>query len=93
MRFIFRHFPVVATHPHSMNAAEAAEAAAAQGGEEMFWRMHDRLYHRGDRLGEADLTHHAVLLGLEVYRFQSELDTRATRPASAGTSRAALRAA
>jgi protein-disulfide isomerase len=76
VRLLFRHFPIVANHPNSMNAAEAAEAAFAQGGEEMFWRMHDRLYRRGDKLGEHDLTHHAVVLGLEVYRFQSELDTR-----------------
>ena len=38
--------------------------------------MHDRLYRRGDKLGEHDLTHHAVILGLEIYRFQSELDSR-----------------
>lgn len=76
VRFVFRHFPIVTHHPNSMNAAEAAEAAFAQGDEEMFWRMHDRLYRRGDKLGEHDLTHHAVVLGLEIYRFQSELDTR-----------------
>ena len=28
VRFVFRHFPIIANHPNSMNAAEAAEAAS-----------------------------------------------------------------
>src|SRR5260370_12847046 len=35
VRFVFRHFPTIRTHPHSMRAAEAAEAAGAQ---EKFWK-------------------------------------------------------
>ncbi len=31
LRFIFRHFPQAEVHPHAEMAAEAAEAAAAQG--------------------------------------------------------------
>ena len=38
LRFVFRHFPTSRTHPHSLRAAEAAEAAGAQ---EKFWEMHD----------------------------------------------------
>ena len=41
LRFVFRHFPTVKTHPHSLRAAEAAEAAAAQG---KFWEMHNELF-------------------------------------------------
>lgn len=41
LRFVFRHFPTVRTHPHSLRAAEAAEAAGAQG---KFWQMHDELF-------------------------------------------------
>src|SRR5262249_12535127 len=41
LRFAFRHFPTVQTHPHSLRAAEAAEAAATQG---KFWEMHDELF-------------------------------------------------
>src|SRR5690349_13301941 len=41
LRFVFRHFPTVKTHPHSVRAAEAAEAAGAQG---KFWEMHDELF-------------------------------------------------
>src|SRR5207244_3506794 len=37
LRFVFRNFPLVAIHPHALQAAEAAEAADAQG---QFWAMH-----------------------------------------------------
>lgn len=41
LRFVFRHFPTVKTHPHSLRAAEGAEAAGAQG---KFWEMHDAIF-------------------------------------------------
>src|SRR6185503_16211479 len=41
LRFVFRHFPTDQTHPHSLRAAEAAEAAASQ---QKFWQMHDELF-------------------------------------------------
>jgi len=41
LRFAFRHFPLEQVHPHARHAAEASEAAAAQGA---FWPMHDALY-------------------------------------------------
>ena len=42
--FAFRHFPLRDVHPDAERAAEAAEAAAAQGA---FWQMHDRMYEAG----------------------------------------------
>src|SRR3954449_11312049 len=41
LRFVFRNFPQYNIHPHASTAAQAAEAAAAQG---KFWEMHDVLY-------------------------------------------------
>jgi protein-disulfide isomerase len=41
LRFVFRHFPISTSHPNAEQAAEAAEAAAAQG---RFWPMHDLLF-------------------------------------------------
>lgn len=40
-RFVFRNYPLSSLHPNAPAAAEAAEAAAAQG---KFWEMHDLLY-------------------------------------------------
>ena len=69
--FVFRHFPQSSIHPHASAAAQAAEAAAAQG---KFWEMHDLLFAHQKELGSLDLTHLALQLGLEIYRFQSDLE-------------------
>lgn len=71
MRFVYRHVPSP-DHPHAYLAAEAAEAAGAQG---KFWQMHDRLYQREGELSAADLLDHATALGLDVPRFARELGT------------------
>ncbi len=70
LRFAFRHFPLPAVHPDAQRAAEAAEAAAAQGA---FWAMHDRLYGARGRLAHADLLSAARELGLDEARLASEL--------------------
>lgn len=70
VRFVYRHFPLVNVHPRALRAAEAAEAAAAQG---KFWEMHRRLYLRPDKLEERDLRRHAQEIRLDLDRFDSEL--------------------
>ena len=70
LRFVFRNFPISTAHPHAEQAAEAAEAAAAQG---TFWPMHDLLYENQRRLEMDDLVDYAGRLGLAVARFQREL--------------------
>src|SRR5712664_2332997 len=52
LRFVFRNFPITTSHPHSQQAAEAAEAASAQG---KFWEMHDILYENQANLRQQDL--------------------------------------
>lgn len=69
--FVFRHYPQSSIHLHASAAAQAAEAAAAQG---QFWQMHDLLFSHQQDLATIDLTHLALQLGLEVYGFQSSLD-------------------
>jgi protein-disulfide isomerase len=71
LRFVFRNFPITTSHPHAEQAAEAAEAAAAQG---RFWQMHDVLYENQQRLGDEDLRAYAEQLGLEVGPFDQELN-------------------
>lgn len=62
LRFVLRHFPLDSLHPHAARAAQAAEAAAAQGA---FWEMHDALYAARGHLEDADLAAHAAGLGLD----------------------------
>src|SRR5438105_4769541 len=50
--FVFRNFPLSQSHPHAQQAAEAAEAAGAQG---HFWEMHDTLFEHQQALDDADL--------------------------------------
>ncbi len=70
---VFRHFPIPELHPHAQLAAEASEAAAAQG---RFWAMHDELYAGRGRLTERDLVVHAKRIGLDDRRVRDELAAR-----------------
>ena len=77
LRFAYRHFPLSQIHPHAYQAAEAAEAAGAQG---RFWEMHDLLFEHQDRLGTPDLITYADALGLDLTRFVHDLETHAHAP-------------
>jgi len=70
LRFAFRNFPLTRIHPQAEHAAEAAEAAAAQGA---FWPMHDRLFERQFALEDENLVEYATELGLDADRLAGEL--------------------
>jgi protein-disulfide isomerase len=70
LRFAFRHFPLRTIHPDAERAAQASEAAAAQGA---FWPMHDALYGLRGRLGVEDIAAASATLGLDVERLRAEL--------------------
>jgi Na+/H+ antiporter NhaA len=70
VRYVWRHLPLNDVHPHAQLAAEAAEAAAAQGA---FWPMYDLLLQRQDALRASDLIAHAEQLGLDVDQFSDHL--------------------
>ncbi|HLZ32711.1 MAG TPA: thioredoxin domain-containing protein [Nitrospira sp.] len=70
LRFVFRHFPLNHKHPLAQQAAEAAEAADAQG---QFWAMHNLLFEHQDGLEKGDLYAYAESLDLDVGRFEREL--------------------
>lgn len=70
MRFAFRHMPLTQVHPMAQPAAEAAEAAGAQG---KFWPMHDLIYENQDLLGPALLTRLGQRLGLDMQRFTDDM--------------------
>ncbi len=71
LRFVFRNFPLTRIHPEAEHAAEAAEAAAAQGA---FWPMHDRLFERQFALDDDRLVEYAADLGLDADRLRGELE-------------------
>jgi protein-disulfide isomerase len=70
LRFVFRNFPISTSHPHAEQAAEASEAAAAQG---RFWEMHDHLYENQRHLQDDHLRSYAQALDLDLDLFDKEL--------------------
>ena len=70
LRYAFRHFPLREVHPHAELAAEAAEAAGAQG---KFWPMHDLLFSMQHHLKEKHLQGYAAQLGLDMARYENEM--------------------
>ena len=70
LRYVWRHLPLNDVHANAQLAAEAAEAAEAQGA---FWEFHDRLLADQDDLTPRALARHAEALGLDLERFWGEI--------------------
>jgi Na+/H+ antiporter NhaA len=77
VRYVWRHLPLNDVHPNAQMAAEAAEAAAAQGA---FWGMHDKLLEHQDELAPPGLARYADELGLDLDRLWREVRERAYEP-------------
>jgi len=77
VRYVWRHLPLNDVHPSAQLAAEASEAAAAQG---QFWEMYDTLLSHQGELTPRDLARYAEDLGLDVDRFRDELRRRVYAP-------------
>ena len=77
LRYVFRHLPLSDVHEHAELAAQAAEAAGAQG---RFWEMHDTLFRHQDELEFADLVGYADELGLDVEHFVRDLEDERYAP-------------
>ena len=73
LRYVWRHLPLNDVHPNAQLAAEAAEAAGAQG---RFWELHDLLLDHQDQLLPTDLARHANDVGLDMNRFWDDLRRR-----------------
>jgi protein-disulfide isomerase len=74
LRYVFRHLPLVDAHPRALLAAQAAEAAGAQG---KFWEMHDALFADQDHLSYDDLMDRVGALGLDEQLFDEAFDSPA----------------
>jgi protein-disulfide isomerase len=73
MRFVFRHFPLSEIHSHAEGAAEAAEAAGAQG---KFWEMHHLLFQHQDALALSQLLKYPKQLGIDAAPFEKSLKAK-----------------
>jgi protein-disulfide isomerase len=71
LRFVFRNMPLGQMHPRAEFAAEAAEAAGAQG---KFWEMHDALYEQEDELGPQLIAQLGKKIGLDTARMDRDLE-------------------
>ncbi|MCW2572893.1 MAG: putative sodium/proton antiporter [Frankiales bacterium] len=72
LRYVWRHLPLNDVHPSAQIAAEAAEAAAAQGA---FWELHRLMLDHQGELRPKDLLRYAESLGLDTDRFMEDLRT------------------
>lgn len=80
--FVFRNFPL-SVHQYSLIAAEAAEAAAAQG---RFWEMEDLLYTNQTKWSAStnpieDFLTYAATLKLDTTKFKSDINNHTYRTA------------
>jgi protein-disulfide isomerase len=74
VRLVYRHMPLTNMHPDATPAAEAAEAAAAQG---KFWEMHDALFAGQDDLSDEAFQAMAEDIGLDGAAFTDALQSGA----------------
>ena len=70
LRYVHRHYANTADFPHAALAAQAAEAAGAQG---RFWDMHEALSLHARFLDGPALLDEAKRLGLDVERLSEDL--------------------
>lgn len=75
--FVFRNFPL-SQHKNAMIAAEAAEAANAQG---KFWEMNELLYKNQNDWAESVtpidfFVKYATGLGLDIKKFKSDIESK-----------------
>ncbi len=70
LRLVYRHYPMSGVHKRAQMAAEAAEAAGAQG---RFWEMHALLFEHQQALKMDDLLRYAGQIDLDVSRMKREL--------------------
>jgi protein-disulfide isomerase len=72
---VFKQFPLD-THPQASIAAAAAIAAHHQG---KFWPMHDALFAHRHELSRANILALARTAGLDMKRFEADLDAPDTK--------------
>lgn len=75
VRLVFKQFPID-THPQAELAAEASLAAASQG---KFWQLHDRMFASPNMLDRGTFNRWGLEIGLDLARFNDDIDARRFR--------------
>lgn len=70
LRYVWRHLPLNDVHPNAQLAAEASEAAEAQG---RFWEFYEALLGRRGNLSPQEIDRVATEIGLDTDRFWDEI--------------------
>lgn len=78
--FVYRHFPLLQSHPHAFAAAAAAESAGLQG---KFWEMHDLIYQSQQAWSsmtsterQAEFERYAESIGLNMEQYRNDLASK-----------------
>jgi protein-disulfide isomerase len=77
VHFVMRNFPLTAVHPNAYNAAQAAEAAKAQG---KYWEYIDILFKNQTTLDRDSLKKYATQVGLDRKQFDADFDSAKYEP-------------
>jgi protein-disulfide isomerase len=77
-RLVFKHYPLTSIHPQALPAAIAAAAAQKQG---KFWEMHEKLFANQRALAPEQLKQYAREIGLDVARFEADMQSEEVKQA------------
>lgn len=75
LKHVYKNFPL-SFHKRALPAAQACVAAGLQG---KFWEMHDLIFGNPQNLEDQDFKAHAQKLGLDVARFEADLQSEAVK--------------
>lgn len=78
VRFVYKQFPLTTIHQMALGAAKAAIAARAQG---KFWEMHDIMFANNRELQPEKLKEYAGKIGLDVAKFEKDMNAPETQQA------------
>jgi protein-disulfide isomerase len=66
VKLVYRDFPLSNIHPNAQKAAEAAECVKDDGGDDAFWKMHDKIYENQNSLTISNLKSWAKEIGYDI---------------------------
>ncbi len=76
VNLVYKHFPLVSIHQMALGAAQAAVAAQKQG---KFWEMHEVLFANQRALQPEKLKEYAKQVGLDVAKFEADMNSDETK--------------